>query len=100
MRDDFLVRTTAPLAPEHKLSPSIPEAAPAELSAALFDDADPATLEPILGDAAARDVRVLDDRPIGGSLRVVFVLDDLAGVTQIASAREVLAIDGIGTPNA
>ena len=28
VRDDFLVRTTAPLAPEHKLSPSIPRPRP------------------------------------------------------------------------
>jgi hypothetical protein len=100
VRDDFLVRATAPLAPEQKLGPSIPTDAPAELSATLFGDANPAALEPALQSAAARDVRVLDDRPIGGSLRVVFVLDDLAGAAEIAAFPGVLAIDGTGTFNA
>ena len=99
VRDDFLVRATAPLTAEQKLGPSIPADAPAELSATLFDDADPAELEPLLDGAQARDVRVLDDRPIAGALRVVFVLDDLAGVAQIAASPDVLAIDGVDTPN-
>jgi hypothetical protein len=106
VREDFLIRAVAPLQPEMKLGLSIGTDVPAELVASMFEDADPADLATVLGAVEAGDVRVQDDRAEGGPLRMVFTLDDLAGISQLAAVPEVQSIDRIdplralGTPDA
>jgi hypothetical protein len=77
LRSDFLVTSAQPLAAERKLSPALDGAdADALFSATVFRGADPAAVATAVTAAGGRDVRVLDDREIGGDARVQFALDD------------------------
>jgi hypothetical protein len=99
---DFLVRACIPLDPTLKLSPSIglvseqlPPGSPLELTAVLFDDGDISAVEPALGTVGARDVQIVDDRPIGGRLHARFMLDDLTRTGQIAGIDDVVWVEPV-----
>jgi hypothetical protein len=102
LRGDFLVRACIPLNPTLKLSPSIglvseqlPPGSPLELIAMLFDDGDISAVGPALGTVGARDVQIVDDRPIGGRLYARFILDDLTRTGQIAEIDDVVWVEPV-----
>jgi hypothetical protein len=102
LRDDFLVRVCIALDPALKLAPWIGGAggqptpgAPLELTATLFDDADINAVESALSAIGARDIHIVDDRPIGGRPHVRFVLDDPARLAPIAAANDCLEVEAI-----
>jgi Subtilase family len=100
VESDFLVRACLPLDPHLKLSPSIrgqqaTPASPLEFSAVLFDDADPSAVEAVLVAAGAREVHIVDDRPIAARLQVRFMLDDLARIDEIAANDDLIWIEPI-----
>ncbi len=102
LRRDPLVRACVPMHPELKLAPNI-ESEPSptgEYSAALTDDAQPDTVAAALAALGARDVRVFDDRPLGGRLRARFALDDVAQVPRVADIPAIAAVEAVSAPKA
>jgi hypothetical protein len=104
LRRDPLVRASIPYHPELKLAPSIagavappPDDTPrlGEFDATLFDDGDPAAVESSLVALGARDIRILDDRAIGGRARVRFVLDEVANLARVADIEDVTWIERV-----
>jgi hypothetical protein len=67
--------------------------APSTFRAFLFDDSDPGGVERELVAIGAREVRILDDRALGGRLRVSFALDDGPRVIEVAALDDVVWID-------
>src|SRR5262245_1973073 len=71
VKADFLVRSCTPLDPTQKLSPSIQDlqitiGAPAEVTATLFETGDPDQVKAALESAGGENVRLIDDRDLGG----------------------------------
>jgi Subtilase family len=100
LREDFLVRACVPIDPAVKVAPWMepPAAGPLAVTAILFDDADTGAVESALAAIGARDVEVLDDRPIGGAPHVRLSLDNPATLPQVADIADVLWIEP--TPSA
>lgn len=106
---DRSVRAIVPYEPAFKIAPQIGERIFRSeerrgrgglwLDAILFDAADPATVargvERLDG---VSDLRIIDDRPIGGSAKLRFVAKDRSVVVPLAALPEVRAIDEVPEP--
>ena len=102
LRRDPLVRACIPMHPDLKLAPAI-ESQPSptgEYTATLTDEADPDTVTAVLSALGARDVRVFDDRALGGRLRTRFALDDVGQIPRIADISAVAAVEAVSLPKA
>ena len=97
---DPLVRAIVPFEPAFKLSPTIgklelrteerKELDGLLLRALLFPEADPSKVAKELRNFGAREIRVIDDRNIGGVARVRFILpseESLPKLTRLAGVR-------------
>jgi hypothetical protein len=97
LREDVLVRAVVPYLPEYKVSPLLGRVAFRTegrtrdrgmwIRIDLFPDADPETVVAEIRRAGASDVRVNDDRPLGGDLHVLAVLSDVEGVAELPEVR-------------
>ncbi|MFN8463942.1 MAG: S8 family serine peptidase [Caldilineaceae bacterium] len=101
-----LVRATLPYHPGFKISPQIgkvPFRTPERqkvpgvwLRIILFPEADPDAVVRAVVRAGANEVRVLDDRKIGGQLRLQFVLPSVERLEEIARLEDVRWIEEVG----
>ena len=102
--DDF-VRAVVPYQPAFKVAPLIGRvparteerrsATDTPLDATLFDDADPSQVTARLTEAGARGINILDDRALGGRLRIRFTLTDLTSLQQIARIEDVQWVEEV-----
>jgi hypothetical protein len=102
---DSLVRAVVPYLPVFKLSPLIGtvqarneerlQATGTVLDASLFDDSDPRRVTVQLTEAGATGIYVLDDRAIGGRLRVRFTLSEPARLQEIARIEDVQWVEEV-----
>jgi Subtilase family len=102
LRRDPLVRACVPLHPELKLAPGV-ESEPSptgEYTATLVDEADPGAVAAALAALGARDIRVFDDRALGGRLRLRYALDDVSQTARIADIPQVAAIQAVSASKA
>lgn len=105
LQADELVRAVVPYQPAFKLASSIGRvparsderraAAATPMDATLFDDADPEQVSALLTEAGAGGITVLDDRPLGGRLRVRFSLADFTALEQIARIEDVRWVEEV-----
>jgi hypothetical protein len=94
LREDFLVRACVPLEPAMKMAPwTPPPAGPLEVTAVLFDEADPDAVASALAAIGARDVEFLDDRPIGGAVQVRLSLDDPVTLPDVVGIADILWVE-------
>jgi hypothetical protein len=109
LRRDPRVRSCTPQDPAMKLddatragrvSDNVPGppgsgVAAAAFRATLVDDAEPDEVARALTGLGARDVRVLDDRPLGGRARIRFALDDPEKIPEVAAVEDIVAIEPV-----
>jgi len=97
VRADFLVRAVIPFPQASKLSADIPATAPFDLLAVLFDDADPAAVSATLTTIGAHDLATVDDREIGGRLRLLLTLDDATKLPQVTAIDDIIWLEPVPT---
>ncbi|MDQ3763213.1 MAG: S8 family serine peptidase [Actinomycetota bacterium] len=104
LRSDFLVRACIDLDPSLKLAPWIvgSEGQPPDealgihdFHAVLFDDADFRAVESALAAVGAHDIKVFNNREIGGYASVSFALDELAGLSQVADVEDIVWVEPV-----
>jgi hypothetical protein len=105
LESDDLVRAVVPYQPAFKLAPLIGRvpartderrmATDTPLDATLFDNADPRRVTTQLTEAGASGISILDDRALGGRLRVRFRLTDLSSLEQIASIEDLQWVEEV-----
>jgi Subtilase family len=97
VRGDPQFRAAVPFRSAFKVAPGLggPPAEERPLRAVLFDAADPDVAARGLADAGAREVRVHDDRRLGGSLQIIFSLPSRDRLPQIAAIEEVRWIEEV-----
>ena len=105
LQQDPLVRAIVVFEPAYKISPGIGELkfeTPERqrlrgilLDAVLFPEANPTSITAVLQQVGARDILVLDDRQIGGEVRVRFVAPSANIVPEIAQRQEVRWIEEV-----
>src|SRR5262249_13166260 len=64
----------------------------------LFEDANPSAVQSALITLGIHDIQVLDDREIGGSLVIYFVLDDLGRIPEVAKIEDIIWIEPVIPP--
>ena len=70
------------------------------LNVVLFDDADPTAVARRVGRLdRVGEVRIVDDRPIGGSPQLRFIAQDSSVIARIAAIPEVRVIDEVPEPS-
>lgn len=108
LRQEPSVRAIAPYRPEYKLAATlvrpIEDLAEADevdveeglrIRVLLFDDAEPARVRVDLEDAGATDVRIYDDRELGGDVTVAATLTDRTVADRIAQMEDVRWIEPV-----
>ena len=106
LQGDPAVRAVAPYRPQYKLAPTLDqppldmvdeaEAEPGRrIRIVLFDDAAPDRVRSRLEDAAASEAVVIDDRPLGGAVRILASVPDRAAIDLVAMIDEVRWIEPV-----
>lgn len=105
LANDPLVRASIPFQPAFKVASGIGELTFRTLErqgmegmllrTVLFPEADPAPVVAALEAESAHDINVLDDRPLGGSLQIQFVLPSKEALSAIARLNEVRWIEEV-----
>jgi subtilisin family serine protease len=93
VRADFLVRAVIPFPQASKLSPQIPATGPLSLTAILFEDADAVAVTAALTTLGAHHLQTVDDRDIGGRLRLRLRIDDAARLTEVAAIDDIIWLE-------
>ncbi|MFI7582063.1 S8 family serine peptidase [Kocuria kalidii] len=104
LRNDPLVRAVCHYFPRYKLSPDLdvrsrrPGDGLLDVTASLFDGGSTRVVEDLVVAEGAKEVRVVDDRPLGGLARVRFVVPDMAVIERVADLDDVRGIEPTPRP--